>query len=47
MSMEVKMTGLTEQIEEMGIVPVIKLEDAGKAAGLVKALCEGDCPVQR
>jgi 2-dehydro-3-deoxyphosphogluconate aldolase/(4S)-4-hydroxy-2-oxoglutarate aldolase len=44
MSMEVKMTGLTEQIEEMGIVPVIKLEDAGKAAGLAKALCEGGLP---
>ena len=38
------MTGLTEQIEEMGIVPVIKLEDAGKAAGLAKALCEGGLP---
>lgn len=35
---------LTEQIREIGIVPVIKLNDASKAAPLAKALCEGGLP---
>ena len=35
---------LTEQIREIGIVPVIKLDDAAKAAPLAKALCEGGLP---
>ena len=35
---------LAEQIREIGIVPVIKLDDAAKAAPLAKALSEGGLP---
>ncbi len=33
-----------EQIQEFGIVPVIKLESVDQAAGLAKALCDGGLP---
>ncbi|MGN0418672.1 bifunctional 4-hydroxy-2-oxoglutarate aldolase/2-dehydro-3-deoxy-phosphogluconate aldolase [Anaerostipes faecalis] len=35
---------LLEKIQQIGIVPVIKLEDAKDAAPLAKALCEGGLP---
>ena len=35
---------ITEQIQEFGIVPVIKLENQNQAAGLAKALCAGGLP---
>lgn len=35
---------LTEQIRDIGIVPVIKLDDAAKSAPLAKALCDGGLP---
>ena len=35
---------LFKQIESMGILPVIKLNDAKDAVPLAKALCEGGLP---
>ena len=33
-----------EQIEKIGIVPVVKISDATKAYGLAEALCNGGLP---
>lgn len=38
------MSGIMEQIEKLGVVPVVVLEDAKDAAPLAKALCEGGLP---
>lgn len=38
------MEKLTEQIRKLGIVPVVKIEEASKAAGLAQALCDGGIP---
>lgn len=38
------MEKLVDQIRKMGIVPVVKIEDASKAAGLARALCDGGIP---
>ncbi len=38
------MNELIRKISEIGIVPVIKIDDASKTVGLAKALCEGGLP---
>ncbi len=39
------MTDFEATLRETGIVPVIKISDAGRAAGLARALCDGGMPV--
>lgn len=38
------MSSITEQLREMAVIPVVVLQDAGKAKPLAKALCEGGLP---
>lgn len=38
------MEKLIDQIRKMGIVPVVKIGDASKAAGVARALCDGGIP---
>lgn len=38
------MSGLLEKIQEIGVVPVVVLNDAKDAAPLAKALCDGGLP---
>ena len=38
------MSELIKKVEEMGVVPVVVLNDAKDAAPLAKALCEGGLP---
>ena len=38
------MNELLQRVEEMGVVPVVVLNDAKDAAPLAKALCEGGLP---
>ena len=38
------MNEVLEKIQEIGIVPVVVLDDAKDAAPLAKALCEGGLP---
>lgn len=38
------MNSVLEKIQEMGIVPVVVLEDAKDAKPLAKALCDGGLP---
>ncbi|WP_461810568.1 bifunctional 4-hydroxy-2-oxoglutarate aldolase/2-dehydro-3-deoxy-phosphogluconate aldolase [Faecalimonas sp.] len=38
------MSNVSEKIQEMGVVPVVVLNDAKDAAPLAKALCEGGLP---
>ncbi|HAP57478.1 MAG TPA: 2-dehydro-3-deoxyphosphogluconate aldolase, partial [Sphaerochaeta sp.] len=35
---------LFEQIHKIGLVPVVKIDDAGKAVGLAKAMVKGGLP---
>ena len=35
------MNSILEKLEEIGIVPVVKIEDARNAVSLAKALCDG------
>jgi 2-dehydro-3-deoxyphosphogluconate aldolase/(4S)-4-hydroxy-2-oxoglutarate aldolase len=39
------MNGVLKQIEEIGIVPVVKIDNAEKAVPLARALCRGGLPV--
>lgn len=39
-----KMSNVSEQIQKVGVVPVVVLNDAKDAAPLAKALCEGGLP---
>ena len=39
-----KMSELLQRVQEMGVVPVVVLNDAKDAAPLAKALCEGGLP---
>ena len=38
------MNSVLEKIQELGIVPVVVLEDAKDAKSLAKALCDGGLP---
>ena len=38
------MSNVAEKIQELGVVPVVVLNDAKDAAPLAKALCEGGLP---
>ena len=38
------MDKIVEELGKIGIVPVVVIEDAEKAAPLAKALCEGGLP---
>ena len=38
------MNSILEKLEEIGIVPVVKIEDARNAVSLAKALCDGGLP---
>ncbi|MBO5199563.1 MAG: bifunctional 4-hydroxy-2-oxoglutarate aldolase/2-dehydro-3-deoxy-phosphogluconate aldolase [Lachnospiraceae bacterium] len=39
------MNAVLEQFKKLGIIPVVKIDDAKNAAPLAKALCEGGLPV--
>ena len=39
------MESIFEQFKELGIIPVVVLDDAKDAAPLAKALCDGGLPV--
>ena len=41
------MNAVLEQISKIGIVPVVKIDNAADALPLAKALCAGGLPVQR
>jgi len=39
------MNEVLKRFEQLGIIPVVKIDDAKDAAPLAKALCEGGLPV--
>ena len=41
------MSTMIEKIQELGVVPVVVLEDAKDALALGRALCEGSSPPSR